>query len=762
MKSFQDLSFTDYFMIIRRRMWWVAITAFLIGSAATVYVSQVPSLYRSETTITVSSRLLPEDYISSLVRESATDRIDFVRQQLRSRTFVKGIIEEFGLAKAGNHNMDDVVDNVLLNSEITTVSTGTFKVAYTATSPSQAQAITRRLAERVVTLNDTVRKDKVNAADQFMDEEVSRAASELSASEDKVRNFNRLHFPNIPEDQIVSVATVEGLERQLAAQNADLENKLSQRRFLARRLEEQRQLTALLQKSSGLNRPVEPGAQPQTDTQYVPTELDKTLASKQAELSTALSRYTPLHPEVVRLSRQVKELQVQVAAQVRPPSTAPTPSRPTEAGASAPPVAIDQSNDLMQAEIQLELEQLDRQIAKQEQDRNALAGKIGVFRSRLNLPPVLDQQLSALMREVDSAKQRLSLLSSKKLSSEMAGSVDISANNALFRVIDPANLPQYAIWPNRPKLIAAGWLLGLGIGLGIGFLREFADTTLADEDEVSSRLKLPVLASIPIVVQSKRETRGATSTQKLLLIPSPTETNENGRFTLRAADSKVRRVIFGPVGAAGEQYRVVQASLAMMRKQQSLKCLLIASTIPNEGKSFVASCLAGILAQEAGKSVLLIQADMRTSNATQMLGIHHRDPLIGLSDVLRGSADVKEAILNSTELNLYVLPAGNVVTNPTELLCTPRFENLLRGIGQSYHWILIDSPPILALPDARLLVPLCDAALLVVRAEKTPAKLVNDCIERVGKDKICGVLLNGVRNIKASHYYEPYYHRSSK
>jgi tyrosine-protein kinase Etk/Wzc len=154
---------------------------------------------------------------------------------------------------------------------------------------------------------------------------------------------------------------------------------------------------------------------------------------------------------------------------------------------------------------------------------------------------------------------------------------------------------------------------------------------------------------------------------------------------------------------------------------------------------------------------------MRTSTGLQTLGINSRNtPPIGLSEVLQGSAEVKDAILKSIELNLYVLPAGKTVINPIELLCTPQFETLLRDIGPDFDWIIVDSPPILALADARLLVPLCDAALLVVRAEQTPVNLVKDCIERVGRDNICGVLLNGARNIKSSHYYAAYYQRSSK
>src|SRR5262245_30928993 len=97
MKTLQSLSIADYFKILRRRIWYIVITTAVVGVAATTYVWRLPPLYKSETVIMVSPRLLPENYIAPLVQETAADRIDFVRNQLRSRAFVERIIQEFQL-----------------------------------------------------------------------------------------------------------------------------------------------------------------------------------------------------------------------------------------------------------------------------------------------------------------------------------------------------------------------------------------------------------------------------------------------------------------------------------------------------------------------------------------------------------------------------------------------------------------------------------------------------------------------------------------
>src|SRR5436190_21488438 len=114
MKKLEDLGVNDYLAILRRRIWYLVLPAVVLSIGTAVYVSQVPSLYRSDTTLQVASRIVPEDYIGSLVRESTTDRIDFVRQQIRSRTFLERIAQEFQLG--GGINTDRAIGALLSNT----------------------------------------------------------------------------------------------------------------------------------------------------------------------------------------------------------------------------------------------------------------------------------------------------------------------------------------------------------------------------------------------------------------------------------------------------------------------------------------------------------------------------------------------------------------------------------------------------------------------------------------------------------------------
>jgi capsular exopolysaccharide synthesis family protein len=230
------------------------------------------------------------------------------------------------------------------------------------------------------------------------------------------------------------------------------------------------------------------------------------------------------------------------------------------------------------------------------------------------------------------------------------------------------------------------------------------------------------------------------------------------KFDLAAADRRIRNVI-EPLTLAGEQYRLLRAKLSLMQRQRGIKSLLVTSSVPVEGKTFTACCLAGVFAQEPGKRVLLIDADMRKPRAEQTLGVDVPIAPVGLSQVLRGEKHAEDVLLSSSDSGLFLLPAGPVPDDPAELLSSPILELTIKNLSQIFDWVVIDSPPVISLADATLIAPLCDAALLIVRAGKTPSKLVLEAAQRIGKERICGVVLNRCRQSRATYYYYGYYRK---
>jgi protein-tyrosine kinase len=234
-----------------------------------------------------------------------------------------------------------------------------------------------------------------------------------------------------------------------------------------------------------------------------------------------------------------------------------------------------------------------------------------------------------------------------------------------------------------------------------------------------------------------------------------------GKFDLSGADRQIRTVL-DPLTLVGEQFRVLRSKLGLMQKQRGIKTILVTSTVPEEGKTFTACCLAGVIAQEPGKRVILIDADMRKASSGPGLGLNGISRSVGLSRVLTGEMAFQNALLNSTNLEFYFLPAGPFPPNPSELLSSANLEQTIRTAASIFDWVIIDSPPVIGLADTTLLAHLCDAILLVVRADSTPTKLIVDAVQKIGKERICGVVMNRQKHINSSRYYYGYYRPQSR
>lgn len=190
-----------------------------------------------------------------------------------------------------------------------------------------------------------------------------------------------------------------------------------------------------------------------------------------------------------------------------------------------------------------------------------------------------------------------------------------------------------------------------------------------------------------------------------------------------------------------EVFRTLRSRLDRIRDSLPLRSLLVTSTLPAEGKSFVAANLAQVIAQQHGRRALLIDADLRQSRLHVPFGA---PPTPGLSDYLLGQAQETEVIQRGPTNNLFFLPGGEEVTNPVELISNGRLRGLFDHMAAIFDWIIVDSPPMIPVSDASLLADLCDGVLLVVKAAATPFDLAQKARAEIGTKPVVGVVLNNV------------------
>jgi protein-tyrosine kinase len=190
--------------------------------------------------------------------------------------------------------------------------------------------------------------------------------------------------------------------------------------------------------------------------------------------------------------------------------------------------------------------------------------------------------------------------------------------------------------------------------------------------------------------------------------------------------------------ASREQYRRLAAVLHDAHNTTGLRVIMVASAVAGEGKTLTASNLALTFSESYQKRVLLIDADLRRPSLHTVFRL---DTALGLGDGLLSTGETK-MLVRQVSPRLAVLPAGRPSSDPMAGLTSERMRRLLEEAKQSFDWVILDTPPVMLLPDSHLLASMVEGAVLVVRAGSTPHDLVKRSADAIGRSRILGVVLN--------------------
>lgn len=208
-----------------------------------------------------------------------------------------------------------------------------------------------------------------------------------------------------------------------------------------------------------------------------------------------------------------------------------------------------------------------------------------------------------------------------------------------------------------------------------------------------------------------------------------------------------------PRSAGADRFRLIQIRLKSLQASKKLKCLLVTSPTPGDGKTTVCINLATGLAEKGKRPVLLLEADVYRPTLLKKLGLR---PWPGLTDCYKYGGDPMLAIRRIDPLGFYLLPAGAPIEDGSTPLQSNFISQLIKGLSaSSFSWILIDSPPTTPIADILVLKANTDATLLVARAGATPREAIEETIRNMGHDHIVGLILNGVDGLERT--YSKYY-----
>ncbi|MBU1112792.1 MAG: polysaccharide biosynthesis tyrosine autokinase, partial [Candidatus Omnitrophica bacterium] len=298
-----------------------------------------------------------------------------------------------------------------------------------------------------------------------------------------------------------------------------------------------------------------------------------------------------------------------------------------------------------------------------------------------------------------------------------------------IRVVDQAEEPTKPIRPRPFRDILIALVMSIFLAVAVCYFLESQDSTLRTSDDVEFYVKLPFLGYVSLADRAKNE-------EELTLVSNS-----------------------DPQSMVTESFRNIRTSLLFsFPEDKPLNTIVVSSSIPGEGKSFVSANLAIVFAQ-LDEPTLIIDADMRKG---RLIRSFKTEAKVGLSSLLTGTASLDEAIVPTKVANLSFLGTGPYAPNPTELLSSKKLKDFLDELKKRYKRIIIDSTPILSVSEAILLSDKCDGMIFVIRAASTQLIQVNEA-KRIlgGKTKIIGTILNAME-LDQRHYHSYYYYRSSK
>lgn len=217
-----------------------------------------------------------------------------------------------------------------------------------------------------------------------------------------------------------------------------------------------------------------------------------------------------------------------------------------------------------------------------------------------------------------------------------------------------------------------------------------------------------------------------------------------------SAINKRRITLLHPDSFVAEQFRSLRARLDALATERPLRTVAVTSAVTGEGKTTAAINLALVSAMGVGRRVLLMDCDLRRPRIHTALGLR---PEVGLAEVLTDQATLDRAIERADGTALEVLPVRGTPSNPSELLASERMRSLLEELSQRYDTVILDTPPTLALPDAKTLSEITDGLLLVVRADVTPQEDVEAALDVLDRRRVLGLVLNGAETDEQRYGY---------
>lgn len=444
-------------------------------------------------------------------------------------------------------------------------------------------------------------------------------------------------------------------------------------------------------------------------TQPYIMKLQDQIAEQKAQRDRAISSSGPSSQIVKQKEAQIKDLQGKLDNQLSVYKAGVMASSPEE------------------------LKELTRKVLEEETKYQSLVASfkklneiVGDYDKKMNQLPTSTIDLARLQRQ-QSAYEKLYTQVEERYQEAIINEQSVPGN---VLIIDEGLIPTSPAKPNRLLIVIIGLVLGIGMGIGFAFVRNYLDNTVKTPEDIQNK-NINILAWVPQI-----------------------EGMESGNKDFEFIVAKK------PDASASEAYRALRTRIKFSKlDKESLKTILITSPTSQEGKTTTSVNLAGSFAQ-ANFKTLLLDADLRKP---RVHAVFNQKRYPGFTDYFFGQATFEE-IRRKSEVNyLDYITAGTIPPNPSEILGSNQMEAFLEKLKKEYDYIIVDSPPVIAVTDSEIMSSLMDGTILVVSANNTEVEMMEKAVQLLSHERssFIGVILNNFTYRSGyGSYYKYYYYYS--
>lgn len=385
-------------------------------------------------------------------------------------------------------------------------------------------------------------------------------------------------------------------------------------------------------------------------------------------------------------------------------------------------------------DLRVKVLQAEISISSARAKKNALDGILTDYEQRLSKVPRQYTRLAQLERTEKSRSKLFLMLQDNFQQAQIAEQSQFGN----VQIIEPATPPGLPASPRVPLNLALGVVLGLVSGVGFAFVLEQLDTSIKSPEDLEMK-GFKVLSMLPLIPRVKKARRRSGKEKSVVV--------NGSKIPIRLV------TLHSPSDPVSEAYLSLRTTLQHVMASRNSKSLLVVSALPREGKTTTIANLSVALAN-AGLKTLMLDADLRRPTLHKLWAVERKP---GLVDYLKGKSELDAAIKKTSVKNLFILPAGSLPPNPSELIGSDSMKAAMGVLRMSFDIVLIDSPPVLAVTDAAILSQQSDAVLFVTSANRTRLYSVakgSRALKQV-EAKVIGYVLNEFDYRKAySTYYD--------